>query len=157
MCVCPTCLCAGHEVSLSLDNWNGIFLDRGRSGVATQSDVTHDDLTHVHILELHSTHTVKDIYKKSSGELICNVILLDVELTRAAYTLDVVRAVLSCGFNRNVIVFLKVDPSVTAREQLTTEEQSRRKRMTFNKDLQYMQLLKNMSLNAFFFATIVLS
>lgn len=60
--VYPTCLCAGHEVSLWLDNRDGIFLDRGRSGVATQTNVTHDDLTHVHILELFSKH----IYKQSS-------------------------------------------------------------------------------------------
>lgn len=56
-CMCPTCLCTGHEVSLWLDNRNGIFLDRGWSGVATQGNVAHDDLTQVHILELHSAHT----------------------------------------------------------------------------------------------------
>lgn len=47
-----TCLRAGHEVSLGLDNRNGVFLDRGRSGVATQSNVAHDDLAQVHVLEL---------------------------------------------------------------------------------------------------------
>lgn len=43
-----------------------------------------------------------------------------------AYTLDVVRAVLSRGLYRNVVVLLKVNPSVTAGEQLTTGQQSRR-------------------------------
>lgn len=40
----------------------------------------------------------------------------------AAYTLNVVRAIVSSGFNRNVIVFLKVDPSVAAGEQLTMDK-----------------------------------
>lgn len=40
----------------------------------------------------------------------------------AAYTLNVVRAIVSSGFNGNVIVFLKVDPSVAAGEQLTVDK-----------------------------------
>lgn len=47
-----------------------------------------------------------------------------VYLTRAAYAFNVVRAVVSCGLNRNVIISLKVNPSITAREQLTTQEQT---------------------------------
>ena len=76
-----TCLCTGHEVSLWLDNRNGIFLDRGWSGVATQSDVTHDNLTHVHVLELHSTTTKTNIYDNSGVkemlQLIHSIISLD--------------------------------------------------------------------------------
>lgn len=45
-------------------------------------------------------------------------------LTRVAYTFNVVRAVMSCGLNRNVIISLKVNPSITAREQLATQEQT---------------------------------
>lgn len=47
-----------------------------------------------------------------------------VYLTRVAYTFNVVRAVVPCGLNGNVIISLKVDPSITAREQLTTQEQT---------------------------------
>lgn len=39
-----------------------------------------------------------------------------VYLKRVAYTFNVVRAVVSCGLNRNVIISLKVNPSITARE-----------------------------------------
>lgn len=53
---------------------------------------------------------------------------LDFHITIVAYTLDVVRAVLSCGLNRNVIVLLKVNPSVAARKQLTIEQKTRRER-----------------------------
>lgn len=47
-----------------------------------------------------------------------------VYLTRVAYTFNVVRAVVSCGLNRNVIISLKVNASITAREQVTTQEQT---------------------------------
>lgn len=40
----------------------------------------------------------------------------------AAYTLNVVRAVVSSGFNGNIIVFLEVDTSVAAGEQLTMDK-----------------------------------
>lgn len=73
-CVCPTCLCAGHEVSLRLHNRNGVFLDRRRSGVATQSNVTYDNLTHVHICELHSTHTIKHVLN-DAADLSCNIVV----------------------------------------------------------------------------------
>lgn len=45
-------------------------------------------------------------------------------VTGAAYTFNVVRAVVSRGLNRNVIISLKVNPSITAGEQLTTQEQT---------------------------------
>lgn len=45
---------------------------------------------------------------------------------RQAYTFNVVRAVVSGGLNRNVIISLKVNPSITAREQLATQEQTLR-------------------------------
>lgn len=54
-CVCHTSLCAGHQVSFGLDDGNGIFLDRGRPSVTTQRDVTHNNLPHVHVLELQDT------------------------------------------------------------------------------------------------------
>lgn len=47
-----------------------------------------------------------------------------VYLTRATYTFNVVRAVVSCGLNGNVIISLKINPSITARKQLTTQEQT---------------------------------
>lgn len=47
-----------------------------------------------------------------------------VYLARAAYTFNVVRAVVSCGLNGNVIISLKVNPSITAREQVTTQEKT---------------------------------
>lgn len=53
--VTNTCLCTGHEVSFGFDDGDGILLDRSRSGVPTQSDVSHDNLTQVNILELHRT------------------------------------------------------------------------------------------------------
>lgn len=43
----------------------------------------------------------------------------------ATYTLDVVRAVVSSGFDGNVVVLLKVDPSVAAREQLAADKQGK--------------------------------
>lgn len=46
-----------------------------------------------------------------------------VYFTRGAYTFNVVRTVVSCGLNGNVIISLKVNPSITARKQLTTQEQ----------------------------------
>lgn len=40
---------------------------------------------------------------------------------RTAYALDVMRRVLSRSFDRNVVVFLKVDPGVAAGEQLAED------------------------------------
>lgn len=57
MPVWPTCLCASHQVTLRLDNGDGVLLHRSGSGVATQRNVAHDNFTQVHILELHSTQT----------------------------------------------------------------------------------------------------
>ena len=78
--ICVTCLSACHEVSLGLDYRNGIFLNRSWSGVATQSDVAHDDLTHVHILELlDCKHTQKHLQKefwKQSLRPIYDAVLL---------------------------------------------------------------------------------
>ena len=48
----PTSLSAGHQVSLVLDDGDGILLHRGGPGVAAQGDVAHDDLPHVHVMEL---------------------------------------------------------------------------------------------------------
>lgn len=50
---------------------------------------------------------------------------LDRQITAAAYTLNVMRAVVSRGLNRNVVIFLKVNPSVATGEQLTADEQNK--------------------------------
>lgn len=105
-----TSLCAGHQVPLGLHYRNGIFLHRSWSGVAGQSNVAHDNLPHVHILEL----------LNRKWELNINIdvqssYLMFYRLSQSKpYTLDVGRAVLSCCFNGNVVVFLKVDPGVAA-------------------------------------------
>lgn len=57
MPVWPTRLCASHQVTLRLDNGDGVLLHGSGSGVATQRNVAHDNFTQVHILELQSTQT----------------------------------------------------------------------------------------------------
>jgi hypothetical protein len=47
-----TSLSAGHEVSLRLNDRDSVFLDGGGPCVVGQGNVTHDDLPHVHIMEL---------------------------------------------------------------------------------------------------------
>lgn len=93
--VYPTCLCAGHEVSLWLDNRDGIFLDRGRSGVATQTNVTHDDLTHVHILELLSKHIHTQSSKSKHG--------VDAECNTSGYIVDNSSLHSRCGEGSSVL------------------------------------------------------
>lgn len=126
-----TCLCTGHEVSLGLHYRNGVFLDRGWPGVAAQSDVAHDDLSHVHILELFNQETARFRKNTNRKQVMYEKICYNPKKTAAAYALDVVRTVLSSSFNRNVIVFLKIDPSVTAGEQLT-KRQKKKKRINRN-------------------------
>lgn len=47
-----TSLGTGHQVSLGLDDWDSILLDRGGASVATKVNVPHDNLAHFHIMEL---------------------------------------------------------------------------------------------------------
>lgn len=47
-----TSLGTGHQVSLGLDDGDSMLLDWSGTSVATQGDVTHDNLPHVHIVEL---------------------------------------------------------------------------------------------------------
>ena len=55
-----TSLGASHQVSLGLDDWDSMLLDRGGTSVATQGNITHDDLPHVHIMELQNNQTCRD-------------------------------------------------------------------------------------------------
>lgn len=64
MCDCETggedtCLGAGHQVSLGLDDGDGVLLHGGGAGVAAQGNVAHDDLPHVHIMELQAMEKSK--------------------------------------------------------------------------------------------------
>lgn len=52
-----TSLGASHQVSLGLDDGDSMLLDRGGTSVATQGDITHDNLPHVYIMELHNDWT----------------------------------------------------------------------------------------------------
>lgn len=47
-----TSLGTSHQVPLGLDDGDGVLLDRRGPSVAAQRDVAHDDLPHVHIMEL---------------------------------------------------------------------------------------------------------
>lgn len=47
-----TGLGTSHQVSFGLDDGDGILLDRRGPSVAGQRDVAHDDLPHVHVMEL---------------------------------------------------------------------------------------------------------
>lgn len=52
-----TSLGASHQVSLGLNDGDSMLLDRGGTSVATQGDITHDDLPHVYIMELQNDWT----------------------------------------------------------------------------------------------------
>lgn len=43
------------------------------------------------------------------------------DLDQATHTLNMLWTVVACGFNRNVVIFFKVNPCVACREQLTEE------------------------------------
>ena len=66
--VACTCLCAGHQVSLALNDGNGVLLHGGRPGVAGQSDVGHHNISHRNVLELHTnTPTPTDYIRVTEG------------------------------------------------------------------------------------------
>lgn len=56
---CLTCLCTRHQVSFGFDDRDGIFLDWSGARVAGQTDVSHDNLTHIYVMELHHKSHVK--------------------------------------------------------------------------------------------------
>lgn len=104
-----TRLGAGHQVSLNLNDGNGVLLDRSWSGVAGQGDVPHDDLPHVHIMKLHNETII-------SHQALC--LKTGTETVRDTYTLNVWWAVASSRLHGNIVVFLKVYPRVASREKL---------------------------------------
>lgn len=63
-----TSLGAGHQVPLGLDNGDGMFLNRGGTSVATQGDVSHDDLPHVHVMELQNNGSPSVSIRSASAD-----------------------------------------------------------------------------------------
>ena len=59
-----TSLGTGHQISLGLDDWDGVLLNWSRSGVATQVNVAHNDFSHFDIVELQDRNTKSKIHQK---------------------------------------------------------------------------------------------
>lgn len=94
-----------------------------------QGNVAHDDLPHVHIMELkyQNTGTVSFgsllllTFVNKSYLKVSNIVLpliyktiVDCKASDVTYTINVWRAVGSSGLHRNVVIFLKVNTRVAA-------------------------------------------
>ena len=121
-----TSLGTSHQISLGLDDWDGILLNRSRPGVATQVNVAHNDFSHLDIVELQDRKgTVKD----ASKDNVLVSYLLSKRQKRfkephqaGTHAVNMGRTVVPGSVHGNVVVFLKVDPGVAPREQLTLNQ-----------------------------------
>lgn len=108
-----TSLSTSHQVSLAFDDGDGILLDRCGSSITAQCDIPHYNLSHVHILELKNDTAVFTIFLYFEFEYQLY------KSTKSTYAFNVGWGVGSRGLYRDIIVLLKIDPSVASREKFT--------------------------------------